>query len=157
LYFIFHFVAGNSKNSTGGSSGGKNKSGKEWWQEEENKRLLLMTGSGLLVMYLLSGPSNSMREINWQDFRINYLERGEVDHVVISNKSLAKIYLKSDPANVSLLTNLLIYPNFSKKLECMFSVIIKRNSIFVDFRVTYFSILVVLIVSKGICNRPKEI
>ena len=59
-----------------------------------------MTASGLLAMYLLSGPSSSMREINWQDFRINYLERGEVDHVVITNKSLAKVYLKSDPANV---------------------------------------------------------
>ena len=68
-----------------------------------------MTGSGLLVMYLLSGPSNSLREINWQDFRVNYLERGEVDHVVISNKSLAKVFLKSDPANVSQLTYNLLF------------------------------------------------
>ncbi|XP_066923606.1 mitochondrial inner membrane m-AAA protease component AFG3L2-like [Clytia hemisphaerica] len=100
--------------NSGGSGGGKK--GKEWWQEEENKRLLIMTASGLLAMYLLSGSSSSMREINWQDFRINYLERGEVDHVVITNKSLAKVYLKSDPANCHIFFNIGSVDSFEKNL-----------------------------------------
>ena len=106
---MFLLTEGGPNKNTSGSSGGGGKKGKEWWQDEENKRLLIMTGSGLLAMYFLSmGSGASLREINWQDFRINYLERGEVDHVVISNKSLAKVYLKSDPANVSLLNNVYI-------------------------------------------------
>ena len=70
----------------------------------------MLTGSGLAAMYFLSlGSGGSLREINWQDFRINYLERGEVDHVVISNKSVAKVYLKSDPANVCFIFIVIYY------------------------------------------------
>merc|ERR1712048_163060 len=58
-----------------------------------------------------------MREINWQDFRINYLERGEVDHVVISNKSMAKVYLKSDPANSHIYFNIGSVDSFERSLQ----------------------------------------
>jgi len=109
--------SGGPNKNTSGSSGGGGKKGKEWWQDEENKRLLIMTGSGLLAMYFLSmGSGASLREINWQDFRINYLERGEVDHVVISNKSLAKVYLKSDPANCHIYFNIGSVDSFEKNL-----------------------------------------
>lgn len=54
------------------------------------------------MAYLLMKSQTPMKEINWQEFRMNYLERGEVDKVVISNKTLAKVYLKSDPAVVSM-------------------------------------------------------
>ena len=51
--------------------------------------------------FLLAGP-NSSKEINWQEFRVNYLDRGDVDHLVVSNRSTVRVYLRSDPMNVSL-------------------------------------------------------
>lgn len=94
--------SGGPAGGSGGGGGGKN--GKEWWQEflESNQQnILLMTGTGFVMAYLLMRSQTPMKEINWQEFRMNYLERGEVDKVVISNKSLAKVYLKSDPSVVS--------------------------------------------------------
>ncbi len=59
--------------------------------------LAVAAGAG----WLLFGNTNNVREINWQEFRTNYLERGEVDRLVVSNKSNVKVYLRSDPTTVS--------------------------------------------------------
>ena len=104
-YTIVHSFSGKNKNpaGSGGGSGGK-KNGKDWWQEfiESNQQnILLVTGASFLTAYLLMRSSTPTKEINLQEFRRSYLEKGEVDRIVISNKSLAKVYLKSDPANVS--------------------------------------------------------
>ena len=104
-YTIVHFFSGKNKNpaGSGGGSGGK-KNGKDWWQEfiESNQQnILLVTGASFLTAYLLMRSSTPTKEINLQEFRRSYLEKGEVDRIVISNKSVAKVYLKSDPENVS--------------------------------------------------------
>lgn len=96
----------------GGSSGGGGKGGKDWWKEilENQQNLLLgiaaVAGAGY---FLLGGPSSS-REINWQEFRVNHLDRGDVDHLVVSNRSTVKVYLRNDPTNASLFG--IFYLNF---------------------------------------------
>lgn len=102
---LIQFLLGRNKNpaGSGGGPGGK-KNGKEWWQEfiEANQQnILLVTGASFLTAYLFMRSSTPTKEINLQEFRRSYLEKGEVDRIVISNKSIAKVYLKSDPANVS--------------------------------------------------------
>ena len=104
LIICLHFSSGTSKKpaGTGGRPGGK-KDGKEWWQEffEANQQnILLITGTTVFAGYLLMRSSIPSKEINWQVFRMNYLEKGEVDRIAIVNKSVAKIYLKSDPSEV---------------------------------------------------------
>jgi AFG3 family protein len=83
------FLGGNSgpksnKNS-GGSSGpgnGKNPGGnKQWWQsffENYQQQIWLATGLALGAGYLLMYSGMPVREINWQEFRTNYLEKGDV-------------------------------------------------------------------------------
>lgn len=75
--------------------------------------LAVAAGAG----WLLFGNTSSVKEINWQEFRTNYLERGEVDRLVVSNKSSVKIYLKSDPTTSRLSFNIGSVDNFEKNLE----------------------------------------
>lgn len=114
-------AGGKNKNpaGSGGGSGGK-KNGKDWWQEfiESNQQnILLVTGASFLTAYLLMRSSTPTKEINLQEFRRSYLEKGEVDRIVISNKSVAKVYLKSDPANSHLYFTIGSVDSFERSLE----------------------------------------
>jgi len=51
--------------------------------------VILGTFTGFMV------TSDTSREINWQEFRLNYLETGKVDKLVVSNKNTVRVYLKS--------------------------------------------------------------
>lgn len=57
----------------------------------------------LLVMALfltsLSYGSPAGQQISFQEFKNKLLEPGLVDHIVVSNKSVAKIYVRSSPRN----------------------------------------------------------
>ena len=68
-------------NSSGGSSG--KPPGSEWWRDLlENQQQVLIAlalAAGMAFLLLKSGKEN--REINWQEFRTNYLEKGEVSLV----------------------------------------------------------------------------
>ncbi|KAJ6799112.1 ATP-dependent zinc metalloprotease FTSH 8, mitochondrial-like [Iris pallida] len=52
---------------------------------------------GLLLSSFSSFGSSDHREISFQDFKTKLLEPGLVDHIVVSNKSVAKVYLRSSP------------------------------------------------------------
>ncbi|EDO40553.1 predicted protein [Nematostella vectensis] len=62
-----------------------------------------------------SGPPT--REINWQEFRTNYLEKGDVEKLIVSNKSQVKVYPKSDPHNGALTFTIGSVENFERNLE----------------------------------------
>uniref|UniRef100_A0A0D9V7P1 AAA+ ATPase domain-containing protein n=1 Tax=Leersia perrieri TaxID=77586 RepID=A0A0D9V7P1_9ORYZ len=51
----------------------------------------------LLLLCVLPFPS-SEQEISFQEFKNKLLEPGMVDHIVVSNKSLAKVYVRSSPS-----------------------------------------------------------
>ena len=86
---------------SGGSGGGKG--GKDWWKEllDNQQSILISIAVAAGAGYFLLGGSSSTKEINWQEFRTNYLDRGDVDRLVVSNKSTVKVYLRSDPTTVS--------------------------------------------------------
>ncbi|KAJ6826736.1 ATP-dependent zinc metalloprotease FTSH 8, mitochondrial-like [Iris pallida] len=52
---------------------------------------------GLLLSSFSSFGSSDHKEISFQDFKTKLLEPGLVDHIVVSNKSVAKVYLRSSP------------------------------------------------------------
>lgn len=104
-------LGGSNPNPAGnGRQGGSGKGGKDWWKEIMDNQQTILIGLAVAAGagWLLFGNTSSVKEINWQEFRTNYLERGEVDRLVVSNKSSVKIYLKSDPTTVSHLSSSLI-------------------------------------------------
>ena len=56
--------------------------------------LALALGAG----YLLTRPRENVRHISWQEFRMNYLEKGEVERLEVINGTLVKAYLHRDGA-----------------------------------------------------------
>ncbi|CAA0830515.1 ATP-dependent zinc metalloprotease FTSH 10-mitochondrial [Striga hermonthica] len=86
-------------------SGAKEDSGAgEQWNNPETSRKfqnlfaipLLVALGGLLFM--LSHP-NDVKPISFQEFKTKLLEPGMVDHIVVSNKSVAKVYIKNSQPN----------------------------------------------------------
>ncbi|XP_047980155.1 ATP-dependent zinc metalloprotease FTSH 10, mitochondrial-like isoform X1 [Salvia hispanica] len=61
--------------------------------------------ASLLVIGLfssaMSSKPNAEKQISFQEFKNKLLEPGLVDHIVISNKSVAKVYVRSSPQNLS--------------------------------------------------------
>ncbi|XP_022860563.1 ATP-dependent zinc metalloprotease FTSH 10, mitochondrial-like isoform X1 [Olea europaea var. sylvestris] len=56
----------------------------------------------LVIGFILSAISSTPHEekqINFQEFKNKLLEPGLVDHIVVSNKSVAKVYVRSSPQN----------------------------------------------------------
>ena len=105
LHILFlHVVEAKSNNSepsgnnsnhggTGGSSGKGPK--KDWWSEwtENQQQIWIAVACAAAAGLLLFSSGNQMREINWQEFRTGFLEKGEVWdicsilHTVMGNKS----------------------------------------------------------------------
>lgn len=50
----------------------------------------------LAAGYVLTHSSGQPRQISWQEFRINYLERGEVERLEVVNRNLVRAYLRRD-------------------------------------------------------------
>ncbi|KAL8517554.1 hypothetical protein ACS0TY_015709 [Phlomoides rotata] len=76
---------------------------KRWVQEQADKVLKqLKLVASFLLFYLLYKLAYILpKEISFQEFRNNLLEPGLVDHIVVSNQSVARIYVRSSPANYS--------------------------------------------------------
>ncbi|XP_071717296.1 ATP-dependent zinc metalloprotease FTSH 3, mitochondrial-like [Rutidosis leptorrhynchoides] len=56
---------------------------------------------GLLLFSSLSFGPREQKQISFQEFKNKLLEPGLVDHIVISNKSVAKVYVRNIPRNQS--------------------------------------------------------
>ncbi|KAK6935832.1 AAA ATPase, AAA+ lid domain [Dillenia turbinata] len=52
-----------------------------------------------LIFLSLSNSPREQQQISFQEFKNKLLERGYVDHIVVSNKSVAKVYVRSSPRN----------------------------------------------------------
>ena len=78
--------SGSPSSSSGGGGGGGKKGGKEWWQywmENPQNQLWLAIGVSVGAAWMLLSSGQQSREINWQEFRTSYLEKGEVNKVKI--------------------------------------------------------------------------
>ncbi|KAG9413129.1 hypothetical protein AC1031_016153 [Aphanomyces cochlioides] len=88
---------GNKNGSTGGSGGPKeNPKGSGSSSSPDPRDQLMYTipmAIALLLFLELTAGDNALKEITWQDFRNDFLALGKVDHIVVVNKSYARVYL----------------------------------------------------------------
>uniref|UniRef100_A0A0E0N4T4 AAA+ ATPase domain-containing protein n=1 Tax=Oryza rufipogon TaxID=4529 RepID=A0A0E0N4T4_ORYRU len=75
-------------------------SGDQWNFEESIKQFKDMIAPLFLfgLLLLSASASSSEQEISFQEFKNKLLEPGLVDHIVVSNKSIAKVYVRSSPS-----------------------------------------------------------
>ncbi|MED6138595.1 ATP-dependent zinc metalloprotease FTSH 8, mitochondrial [Stylosanthes scabra] len=69
----------------------------ENFQDNFKKRLHNIVTPLFMMLILLSSapsPEHELQKISFQEFKTKLLEEGLVDHIVVSNKSVAKIYVK---------------------------------------------------------------
>ncbi len=93
----------NNNKSTGNSnkppppSGGKKSPNNK---QDNNAWINYITGLAITSYLIFTMFSDkelaSGKEINWQEFVTNYLTKGKVDHLVIVNKQICKVYLRNE-------------------------------------------------------------
>ncbi|CAN1329248.1 ATP-dependent zinc metalloprotease FTSH 10, mitochondrial [Linum perenne] len=74
----------------------------EWsFQKLFSKQFNMLTPLLVIGVLLSSFPfgQNEHQQISFQEFKNKLLEPGLVDHIVVSNKSVAKVYVKGSPQN----------------------------------------------------------
>ncbi|KAL2471274.1 ATP-dependent zinc metalloprotease FTSH 10 [Abeliophyllum distichum] len=74
------------------------------FRETFMKNLQNIIAPFLIIGFILSAISSTPHEekqISFQEFKNKLLEPGLVDHIVVSNKSVAKVYVRSSPRNQS--------------------------------------------------------
>ncbi|KAK6146909.1 hypothetical protein DH2020_017821 [Rehmannia glutinosa] len=72
--------------------------GEPWNNPEMSKQVQNFVVPSLLIAFVLTsmfGSSHDQKQISFQEFKNKLLEPGLVDHIVISNKSVAKVYVRS--------------------------------------------------------------
>ncbi|KAI3474480.1 hypothetical protein Pfo_029341 [Paulownia fortunei] len=86
-------------------SGAKEDSGAgEQWNDPEMSKQLKFFGTPLLIAFVLTSMlmrADDQKQISFQEFKNKLLEPGLVDHIVVSNKSVAKVYVRRSPPNDS--------------------------------------------------------
>ncbi|KAG1466926.1 hypothetical protein G6F46_000918 [Rhizopus delemar] len=65
-----------------------------------NWNAVLGTAFGTWVMWKLTSPSDSSKEITWQGFRSQLLDKGLVDKLVVLNKNRVRVYLRSEASTL---------------------------------------------------------
>ncbi|XP_021622945.1 ATP-dependent zinc metalloprotease FTSH 8, mitochondrial isoform X2 [Manihot esculenta] len=83
--------------AAGGSGGGGGGNSQNFMKQFQN-----FIAPVLLIAFLYSsvlfGP-HDQKQISFQEFKTKLLEPGLVDRIIVSNKSVAKVYVKSSPKN----------------------------------------------------------
>jgi AFG3 family protein len=79
----------NSSSNSSGSGGGNNNS-------NMNTIINTVIAAILLNSLFSSGSSTASREITWQEFRTNYLEKGLVERLVVVNSSKVRVKLHNN-------------------------------------------------------------
>jgi len=75
-------------NKSGGGGGGPDNS-------NTSRTLWILAGAGLLSAFLLEDSIKTGREISWHDFQKQLLESGQVDRIIVTNKNIARVVMRS--------------------------------------------------------------
>lgn len=87
-FFKFEYTFGNGKK-------GKNSNNNDDDQRSNIGISLLLS---TFVLFLLFRESRHGKEISWQEFQTQLLESGQVDRLIVANKSIARVMVRQTPA-----------------------------------------------------------
>ncbi|CAO3624227.1 unnamed protein product [Cunninghamella blakesleeana] len=76
---------------------------------EINNRLLWSVALGSLALYSLTSTPESYREVTWQAFRVQLLDKGLVDHLEVLNRNRVRVYLRPEAANFGVQPHMVFY------------------------------------------------
>ncbi|KAI9476108.1 MAG: peptidase family M41-domain-containing protein [Benjaminiella poitrasii] len=104
------------KNSNNGNGGGNK-------PPELNMNMVLGTAAGTWLLWKLTTPADSSREITWQGFRTQLLDKGLVDKLVVVNRNRVRVYLRPEAGSLGVSSSQTFIftigspDSFEKKLE----------------------------------------
>ncbi|OQR94097.1 cell division protease ftsH [Achlya hypogyna] len=87
--------------SGGGGSGGAGGSKKPPSGDSTDSLKYTIPIALALLLFLEVTSGDHLKEVNWQEFRNHFLAQGKVDHLVIVNKSYAKVFLRPSSSSLS--------------------------------------------------------
>jgi AFG3 family protein len=61
-----------------------------------NINTVLGTAAGTWLLWKLTSPADTSREITWQGFRTQLLDKGLVDKLVVVNRNRVRVYLRQE-------------------------------------------------------------
>ena len=92
-----------SSSTGGGGSGGKRDEGTPFFVNgkfefhiDGQKWGWVPLGLAVAVGYFLTRNSANTRHISWQEFRTQYLEKGEVERLQVVDRSVVRVFLRRD-------------------------------------------------------------
>ncbi|CEP09595.1 hypothetical protein [Parasitella parasitica] len=91
--------------------------------EMPNANVILGTLAGSYLLYKATAPSESSRELTWQSFRSNLLDKGLVDRLEVLNRNRVRVYLRNEanslgvPPNASFYFSIGSVEAFERNLE----------------------------------------
>ena len=90
-FFSFEYTFGG-----GGGKKGKNSNSNNDDDQKSNIGMSLLLST--FVLFLLYRESRHGKEISWQEFQSQLLESGQVDRLIVANKSIARVMVRQAPA-----------------------------------------------------------
>ncbi|KAI8883263.1 ATP-dependent metallopeptidase Hfl [Backusella circina FSU 941] len=90
---------GNSGNNTGGGNNNKPP------EVNINLNTVLGTAAGTWLLWKLTSPADTSREITWQGFRTQLLDKGLVDKLVVVNRNRVRVYLRQEANSLGVSSN----------------------------------------------------
>ncbi|KAL7311005.1 AAA ATPase afg3 [Mucor circinelloides] len=64
--------------------------------EMPNANVIIGTLAGTYLLYKATAPSENARELTWQSFRSNLLDKGLVDRLEVLNRNRVRVYLRNE-------------------------------------------------------------
>ncbi|ORZ12651.1 peptidase family M41-domain-containing protein [Absidia repens] len=90
-----------SKKTSSGSSGSNNNSDNNKPPEIQiNANMVLGTAVGTWLLWKLSSPGENSREITWQGFRTQLMDKGLVDRLVVVNRTRVRVHLRPESSSL---------------------------------------------------------
>ncbi|KAI9481604.1 MAG: peptidase family M41-domain-containing protein [Benjaminiella poitrasii] len=88
------------KNTTGNNNGPKKQPQQQLPPEMPNANLVIGTILCTYVFYKLTSPSDNARELTWQAFRTNLLDKGLVDRLEVLNRNQVRVHLRNEAGSL---------------------------------------------------------
>ncbi|KAI8092955.1 peptidase family M41-domain-containing protein, partial [Halteromyces radiatus] len=90
----------NNNTDSGKKSSNNGGSGNKPPELQINANMVLGTAVGTWLLWKLSSPGENSREITWQGFRTQLLDKGLVDRLVVVNRNRVRVHLRPESTSL---------------------------------------------------------